>query len=262
VYDYRPGENLLDYIRYYVLESSPGLGAVSQVEALARSMCKKKSGDSMSCTSCHDPHYSPPEQERVSYYRGKCLACHGTAFGAKHHTEQADCTACHMPNLQSADVAHTQVTDHRIPRRPEIGSNALRNLDPQPEPRLMAFPPAAQADSDLRDLALAWESLAERGVASAQPQAERLLRAAVKQSPNDPALLEALGYIEQKRGATAGARELYQHALTVDPNSIDAASNLGVIEAKAGRLNEAVELCFPPRSRQKRDRHESRHGPL
>lgn len=242
VYDYRPGENLLDFIRYYVLESSSGLGAVSQVEALTQSACKKKSGDSMSCTSCHDPHYNPPTAERVAYYRGKCLACHGPPFGAKHHPEQADCTTCHMPNLPSADVAHTQVTDHRILRRGKIAPNLLHNLDSQPEPRLVTFPRSAQGDSDVRDLALAWESLAQRGVASAQPQAERLLRAALNQSPEDPALLEALGYIEQKRGATDAARELYQRAVRIDPNSIDAASNLGVIEAKAGHLNKALKL--------------------
>ena len=48
-----------------------GLGGVSQVEALMQSMCKRKSGDAMSCTSCHDPHYEPPAEERVAYYREK-----------------------------------------------------------------------------------------------------------------------------------------------------------------------------------------------
>src|SRR6266481_5170524 len=117
-YDFRPGDLLTDYVRHYVLASTEqkSLGAVTQVEALSQSACKRKSGEAMSCTSCHNPHASPSAEERVSYYRGKCLACHGEAFGAKHHPEQADCTRCHMSASLSTDIAHTQVTDHRIPR--------------------------------------------------------------------------------------------------------------------------------------------------
>jgi cytochrome c554/c'-like protein/tetratricopeptide repeat protein len=243
VYDYRPGENLSDYIRYYVLDTNSGLGAVSQVEALAQSVCKKKTGVAMSCTSCHDPHFSPSAEERVSYYRGKCLACHGAAFGSKHHADQPDCTGCHMPSSQSTDVAHTQVTDHRIPRRPDISPQLLQDVDPRPaKPRLIAFPPSLGSDHDVRDLALAWQSLAERGMSSAAGEAERLLRSAAKQTPDDPALLAALGYIEQKRGATDRARELYQKAIALDPSSIDVATNLGVIEASTGHLREALKL--------------------
>ncbi|HYL16826.1 MAG TPA: multiheme c-type cytochrome [Terriglobales bacterium] len=243
VYDYRPGENLSDYIRYYVFQTNSGPGAVSQVEALAQSTCKKKTGDAMSCTSCHDPHFSPSAEERVSYYRGKCLACHGAAFGSKHHAEQPDCTGCHMPSSQSTDVAHTQVTDHRIPRRPDISPQLLQDVDPRSaKPRLIAFPPSLGSDHDVRDLALAWQSLAQRGMSSAAGEAERLLHLAAKQTPDDPALLAALGYIEQKRGATDRARELYQKAIALDPSSIDVATNLGVIEASTGHLREALKL--------------------
>ena len=130
-YEFQPGDALSDYVRYFVLVDAKGsgLGAVSQVEALAQSQCKKKSGDAMSCTSCHDPHRSLSAEERVAFYRGKCLACHGAAFGAKHHPDHPDCTACHMPASPSTDVAHTEVTDHRIPRRPQISPQLLQNPD-------------------------------------------------------------------------------------------------------------------------------------
>ena len=92
-YDFQPGESLFDYLRFYVLPGNQsGLRGVSQVEALRQSICKRKSGDAMSCTSCHDPHYEPPAEERVAYYREKCLACHGGHFAAKHHVNQPDCT--------------------------------------------------------------------------------------------------------------------------------------------------------------------------
>ena len=241
-YEYQPGDNLSDFIRYYVLADSSRLGAVSQVEAISESICKKKSGDSMSCTSCHDPHDSPSPERRVSYYRDKCLACHGAAFGAKHHPNQPDCAGCHMPSSQSKDVAHTQVTDHRLLRRPEVSHQLVESADRRASLQLVPFPDSAEAQNDVRDSALAWEFLAQSRVEGAAPEAERLLRTSFKKSPDDPAVLSALGYIEQKHGATDRARELYEKAIALDPNSIDAATNLGVIEARAGRLREAVRL--------------------
>jgi predicted CXXCH cytochrome family protein len=245
-YEFQPGDALSDYVRYFLLvdATGSGLGAVSQVEAFAQSQCKKKSGDAMSCTSCHDPHRSPSAEERVAFYRGRCLACHGEVFGAKHHTDHPDCTACHMPASPSTDVAHTEVTDHRIPRRKQISLQPLQNPDGASSfslPHMVSFPDA-KTEPDPRDLALAWTSVAENGMSVAEPQARDLLSKAVKQSSDDPALLSALAYAEQRRGSTAHARELYQKALAKDSTLVDAATNLGVIEAQAGDLQGAMQL--------------------
>lgn len=242
LYEYEPGENLFDFIRYFVLTGNVprGLRATSQFEALAESACKRKSGDSMSCVSCHDPHQTITPERRVAFYRAKCIACHGAAFAAKHHRKQEDCTSCHMPASPSSDVAHTQVTDHRILRRPQSAS------DPQvltnSLPSLAPFPPREDSSSELRDLALAWQSIVDSGMTLAQPQAERLLRAAVTQSPSDPALFSALAYAVEKRGDDNQALTLYKKVLDLDPVSVEAATNLGVLEAKEGRVAEAVEL--------------------
>ncbi len=92
-YQFQPGESLSEYIRYYILAGAQGgrLGGVSQVEALAQSVCKKKSGDGMSCTSCHDPHYQPSAEERVSYYRGKVPGLPWRRF-----RDQAPCHAARL----------------------------------------------------------------------------------------------------------------------------------------------------------------------
>ena len=145
-----------------------------------------------------------------------------------------------MPASPSSDVAHTQVTDHRILRRPPSAS------DPQvltnSLPSLAPFPPREDSLSELRDLALAWQSIVDSGMTLAQPQAERLLRAAVAQSPSDPALLSALAYAVEKRGDDNQALTLYKKVLDLDPVSVEAATNLGVLEAKEGRVAEAVQL--------------------
>ena len=241
LYDYRPGKNLFDFIRYFVLTGNvpQSLRATSQFEALAQSACKKKSRDAMSCMSCHDPHQTVAPENRVAFYRAKCIACHGAAFAAKHHNKQEDCASCHMPAAFSSDVAHTQVTDHRILRRPPSGFRASSSAD---LPSLEPFPPGDASLPDLRDLALAWQSIVDSGMTKAQPQTERLLRSALAQSPGDPALLSALAYAVEKRGDDNQARALYKKVLDLDPASIDAATNLGVLEAKQGRMTDAVRL--------------------
>ena len=241
LYEYKPGDDLFQNVRYFVLSDSDPerLRATSQFEALAQSMCKKKSGDRLSCTTCHDPHQIVSPEERVSFYRRKCLACHGDKFAAKHYRDQRDCTGCHMPESLSSDIAHTEVTDHRLLRRPQ---QALHTRTTQAFPQLVAFPPSEKAEQDMRDLALAWQATVNSGMTSAQNLAEQSLRAALKHSPTDPALLSSLAYVEQRRGADHEARRLYGEALKSDPDSIDAATNLGVLEAKEGHLNEAVKL--------------------
>jgi tetratricopeptide (TPR) repeat protein len=246
VYEFRPGDALSDYVRYFLLVDAKGsgLGAVSQVEALAQSQCKKKSGDAMSCTSCHNPHQSPTSEDRIAFYRGKCLACHGAAFATRHHPDRPDCTACHMPASASTDVAHTQVTDHRIPRRPQVSPQLLQSAHTDEAgslPRLIPFP-ETKAEPDPRDFALAWDSVVESGMSAAEPEARELLSKAVKQLPDDPALLSALAYAEQRRGSTGHAHELYEKALALDSNLVDAATNLGVIEAQAGDIPNAMKL--------------------
>ncbi|MBV9341519.1 MAG: tetratricopeptide repeat protein [Acidobacteria bacterium] len=243
VYEFRPGDSLADFIRYYVTPASLRLGAVSQVEALAQSVCKKKSGDTMSCTSCHDPHSSPSREARVIYFRQKCLTCHGPDFGSKHHPEQTDCTACHMPASPSTNIAHTQVTDHRIPRLPSVEMPRLDKARASPDKvELVPFPDSREADDDVRDLALAWEQLANSGEENARARAEEMLERSASLVPDDPETLSALGYEQQRSGKIAAARKSYQRALALHPDLIDAATNLGVIEAQSGRLESAISL--------------------
>ncbi len=241
---FQAGDNLFDFVHYFILagNSNDRIGALSQVEALSQSVCKRKSGDKMACTSCHDPHFTPKTEEAVSYYRGKCLACHGEKFGAGHKTKQPDCRVCHMPAAVTSDIAHTQATDHRILRKaqsPPPGSPA------QTEQRLVPFP-ADTGKPDARDLGLAWESLAQQGVKNAGVEADRWLHRAVLEAPNDAAVLAALGFEEQKHGLNQQARERYLRALAIDPLSNEAALNLGVIEAQAGNTDRAIKLWQGP----------------
>jgi tetratricopeptide (TPR) repeat protein len=238
LYEFRPGDDLSDFVRYYVLsgDGKESVRAVSQFEALAQSACKRATGEAMTCTTCHDPHASPAIPQRATYYRAKCLACHGEPFAAKHHVEQQDCTACHMPRVSTIDVGHTQDSDHRILRLP-----AVPHQGASPEPQLMRFPPVKEEDS-LRGLALAWVSLGGSGSQHARAQAEKILPQALAQKPDDPELLAALAFEEQQQGLTDQARENYEHALRIQPLFLDVEANLALIEANAGNLVRAAAL--------------------
>ena len=102
-----------------------------------------------------------------------------------------------------------------------------------------AVPEITPAEPPVRELALAWQSRVDARMTMAQTQAERLLQTALRQFPDDPALWSALGYYAQKRGDDNQAGALYNRALEYDAASVDAATNLGVLEANRGRAAEA-----------------------
>ena len=242
IYDFKPGDDLSDDIHYLVLstERQANPRAVSQFEALAQSMCQQKSGDAFHCTTCHDPHRSPAPAERVNYYRAKCLKCHGEQFGKKHNAKHPDCVSCHMPRIVSSDVAHTQATDHRILRRQDskilVAPSAIAS-----KPQLERFPPQPGPLND-RDLVLGWLALAEAGRDFATAEEDNRLPLAANEYPRDAVILSAYAYRELLHKRTQHARELYEAALQIDPLNIDAAVNLGVIEAQSGSITRALAL--------------------
>ena len=244
LYEFQPGDRLSDYVHYFLLsgnqpETARGL---SQFEALSLSACKRKSADRMWCGSCHDPHREPAKSEKAAYYRSRCLACHGEQFAATHHADKPDCTACHMPQLPSKDVAHTETTDHRILRYPKTPPLPRLQVRGTPGAPLVSFPESAAPLATTRDFALAWETLAQRNMEDAARKAEMYLRMAVTERPEDSALLASLGFADQEEGDETDALELYEHALKLDPLDNDAAANLGILEARTGKLQRAVEL--------------------
>lgn len=244
LYQFQPGERLSDYIHYFLLSGNQPETpqALSQVEALSLSECKRRSGDRMWCGSCHDPHAEPAAEEKAAYYRSKCLNCHGEAFATKHHPDKTDCTKCHMPALPSKDVAHTEGTDHRIRRYPNTRPLPQLQVRGTPGAPLVSFPKSDASLATTRDFALAWETLAQRNVEGASQVAEEYLREAVKERGDDPVLLASLGFVEQKHGHEKEARDLYERVLKLDPLANDAATDLGILEARSGNLRGAVEL--------------------
>lgn len=235
---FHPGDDLDDDVVHFVHsgELGPDGRATSQWEALLQSECKRKSGDRLTCTTCHDPHSSPAAGQRVSYFRSRCLACHGApAFVSKHHPDQPNCIGCHMPREKTEDVAHEQVTDHRIQRRPGPSlDRAARNTG-----ELTKVGGGAAND---RELGLAYFQFAKRGDVLAGQRATQLLKQAERHSAAaaDPDLHTALGLMDQLSGDRQAAAREYQEALLAEPADATAAGNLAILQAQAGDEKSAL----------------------
>jgi tetratricopeptide (TPR) repeat protein len=234
---FRPGDNLFDYAVYFEDGRKAGAAgrATSQWESLLESACRRASGDRLTCTTCHDPHASTTPEDRVSFYRSRCLACHAN-LATGHHAENPDCTSCHMPRQETADIAHEQVTDHRI----QIAGKPLAGgLSPE------ALVPIGGVQPGPRDEGIAWAQLAFRGDRAAGERAMRLLLQAEGSDPeqkSDAELHMELGFLEQASGNRERARTEYMEALEADAFSETARGDLAVLDAQQGDFAAAAPL--------------------
>lgn len=239
--DYKVGEPISNYLSYFVYEGKDATRrAVSEVEQLSLSACKRASGDKMSCTSCHDPHYTPTAQERTGFYREKCLACHSdAAFAVSHHPEKQDCTSCHMPSGGAENIPHVAWTDHRIRKLPE-SSEVMKDLS-EGDTLVPVFSPHAAK----RDIALAYYNALMEGNFALQQKAYHFLMEIKPEISGDKEALTALGILSEKRGDYKQATEIFEQVLKLEPNHLTAASNLGTLRAKSGDLPGAIAIWNP-----------------
>ena len=236
--DFQPGQTLEEVFSVYVFDTSAGVAAgsaikvVSHVEQFALSACARRSGGKMWCGSCHDPHDKVENPE--SYYRAKCLGCHGSALAQSHAAPAENCIGCHMPRRQARDGGHTAFTDHHIARSP-VGAQA------QPlQRKLVAWrePPAAVAT---RNLGLANILVGERDESAFHMDAGfRLLADVYESSSNDPAVLTSMGLVILRKGGPAEAARLYERALTLDPDYAPYHINAATAWKEAGDFAKAI----------------------
>lgn len=236
--NYRPGESISTYLAYYI-RSSQNLRTrgVSEVEQLSQSTCKRMSGDKMSCMSCHDPHFTPGPEQRVAFYRSKCLACHdGPGFDASHHPENPDCTSCHMRRTGAENIPHVAWTDHRILRVSERTSPLPDNA------KGGELVPIFSPNSTKRDLAMADYKLLLEGDRTLEPSAWEHLTQVGESIVNDKEALDAIGNMSAERGDLRGAEQAFRRVLALDPVDLTALSNLGILLAKQGNLTDAIQV--------------------
>jgi hypothetical protein len=217
--DFRAGQALEDVFSTYVFKRSLNATAlnpfkvISQVHQLALSSCARKSGDRLWCGTCHDPHELP--KDPVSYFRARCLSCHGASLLRTHPKPNQDCTGCHMPRRPVTDGGHTTFTDHRITRTrpPDVEFNPTDASDvliPWREP------PAKLAD---RNLALAEINVGEKlKMPDLATKGARLLISAWASLPQDAPALNGIGEVLFSLGRYEDSAAAYEQAIKLDPN--------------------------------------------
>ncbi|MFO0890990.1 MAG: multiheme c-type cytochrome [Isosphaeraceae bacterium] len=256
--DYRPGLPLSEFLVVLVDRTLGATKAIGHVEQMRSSGCYRASGGRLGCTSCHDPHALPAAPERVAYYRGRCLECHGSGAGCslpkparREKSREDSCIDCHMPRSPLANVAHTAETDHSIPRRGDAERSPLVPSRPamRDEPPLVAID-AATKDSKPgvefdRELGIA---LAGFGVDAASDRARLSrfalprLEAALKENPDDLVALQGKIIALTLRGRPGEAITAAEAALTLAPNHERTLALAVPLLAGSGRRDEAIAL--------------------
>ena len=249
---FQPGEDLNDTAIYFVNRSSrkTEARASSQYEALLRSACRRAVGDRLTCVTCHDPHAEPAPEQRVAFYRAKCLQCHtdGARFqAARHHPEQPNCAHCHMPSRATSDIAHEQNVDHDIEVRGGNGSvpaltPKLALNDAFHYASVVDLVPVGDAKPTERETGLAYAQFAVKGDRESHVRALTLLTATEQNGHADGVVHQQLGYLLQLAGKNDAARREYAAALATHPHDTTSETNLAVIEAQSGNLTEATRL--------------------
>jgi predicted CXXCH cytochrome family protein len=252
VFDFRPGLPLHDYLAVFVKrpEVTTEYRAVSQVEQMVASQCYRKSNGKLGCISCHDPHMLPEPAAKAAYYRKRCLECHGKdspdcklAEPVRQEKNHNDCAACHLPRFDSADVAHTAVTDHRVLARPDR---------PSSEPKAVALPPwqvplvpfheryLAPRDSLKRELGIL---LAQVSGNEQQPfalqQALTRLQESLLSWPEDVPVLKAKATALANQGRAAEALKTFEEILALVPRHEEALAWAGALAEQRGPLDRA-----------------------
>lgn len=252
LYDYRPGLPLHRFLSVLVRvnETAESQRSVSELQQFYTSRCRTKSGGSMGCTACHDPHSVPAPEQRDTFYRKRCQKCHAEKpcslpLAARRERQPTDsCIACHMPKAASADVSHAALSDHRILRDPSksppqpvrSGSVPFRDFHEA------LYPNDPERERNLGVAMIRMARRVEQAPArrAAAEMALPLLENALAQTPEDADAQESEGFALDTLGRRTLALSHVEKLLERHPKREIALLDAARFAAATGRTDAAV----------------------
>lgn len=225
--------------------------SVNHVQQMRDSRCYQGSADNFTCTSCHDPHRVPAVADRADFYREKCLKCHNnqtcTEALPTRQAAQDDCTACHMPSLNSLNMSHVAQTDHRVLRVKEPADA------PAPRPangagiELKFFGgdalDAIPADEKQRALLLGTAAYCRRKGLPIPSQLPLLLEKHLVASGKDAQVLVQLGELALDKNDLPTAKSYFQQCLALEPKQEVALEGVLEVAYRNSEWSQVVETA-------------------
>jgi hypothetical protein len=241
--DFRPGTWLGDTVAIFKIRVTGGdTDVLEHNDAMSQSRCFTASQGKLSCITCHDPHQRIDAPKSVAFYREKCFSCHtdkSCTLPLVRRQANDDCAGCHMPKRPIGQIAHTALTNHRIPKVPAaqpppiVFGNELDWINPPPGQRLP------------NQIALL-RAYAE--VTGAQPAFREkyitLLAQLGQNMPNDPLVQSSLGQkllVESRTDASADeALAHYKRALELGSQTAEVHIEMADAFSRLNRFDESV----------------------
>lgn len=249
--DFRPGQRLADFrIDYFLKAGDSEMKVVGHVEQMRLSRCYQSS-ETLTCTTCHDPHSTTAPEASLAIYRQRCVECHseqgcGEDASVRDVTEPVDnCMQCHMPRGPT-DIPHISFTHHRIGVHgaEEAGGTERSRGELVSFDDLSSLPPL---DRD-RCLGLGYLELSEKQADPAaageyRRRGRRLIEQVYAKGLRDPDVLAALASFAWEEGR-ADALELSRQVLATESAGPRARGNalaiLSDVQMRRGEFRRAA----------------------
>ena len=252
--DFRPGTPLNDTVGIFRAEGEKvSADLLEHYSSMVLSDCYQKSGGKLSCVRCHSPHNEPSPIEAAAYYRDKCLSCHTNQSCATPlpqrlaQTPSNNCSGCHMPKREIGTIAHSALTNHRIPARaaqpvpePDLpvssGIPGVLHLNAPPGKEPVAVPLLTQLQ--------AYGELLPQNPSYRDRYLSVLDQLATTQ-PHHPLVLSALARREKLKSMPDGnarALQFLSQAIAAGSASVIDYQDIAQLLAEAGRAAEAVSV--------------------
>lgn len=250
-WDFRPGLPLTDFhVDYRFDFGRDQMRIVGHVEQMHDSKCYTQT-ETLTCTTCHDPHDPKSGAEKVDFYRSACQQCHQNDSCAKplaQRVEQADnsCYVCHMPKADTV-VTHAALHHHRIGIHTKDQEEPIADNGVSP---ILDLSGLSARERD-RCMAIAKVDLIRSGPKSDAAQqlafeaTETLIRLK-NTGPLDPLAESMLAWLAQVQGQQPIAEQFANSILKAEPRPtlprIEATSMLGEFAFKQGQKERAAEM--------------------